>query len=317
VINNTAASTRDASTITAGGRFSVLVKRTNDTIIGRDAGPEELMTTMKLLAAYYQQFDADFALDVPAEGYGGWHQAEIEIAPEHTAVVVMHAWDTGTREQYPGWHRAVEYIPRANEIGRTVFPKLLSAVRASGFHLFHVVAAVGDSYKRYPGYRRALALAGPAPAPLPQIEPDPVLKRLQEFRKEHVFVGKHNEADVERGFQNLDFMEEARPQGEEGIAEDSHQLFALCKEAGVNHLIYAGFAINWCLLLSPGGMAEMSQRGVMCSAFRQAVTAVENKETARKQLCKEIALWRVALAFGFVFDVDNFIAALHEWSGKA
>jgi hypothetical protein len=46
----------------------------------------------------------------------------------------------------------------------------------------------------------------------------------------------------------------------------------------------------------------------MCSVFRQAVTAVENKETARRQLNKELGLWRVALAFGFVFDVDGFVA---------
>ena len=31
--------------------------------------------------------------------------------------------------------------------------------------------------------------------------------------------------------------------------------------------------------------------------------------TARREVGKEIALWRVALAFGFVFDVDDFIAA--------
>jgi hypothetical protein len=78
------------------------------------------------------------------------------------------------------------------------------------------------------------------------------------------------------------------------------------------NLIYAGFAINWCLLMSPGGMLDMSRHGVMCSALRQAVTAVENKETARRELCKEIALWRVALAFGFVFDVADFMAAIRR-----
>ena len=77
---------------------------------------------MKVLAGYYQQFDADFSRDMPAEGYGGWKKAEIEIAPEHTAVVLMHAWDCGTREQYPGWHRCADYIPRAGEICRTVLP---------------------------------------------------------------------------------------------------------------------------------------------------------------------------------------------------
>ena len=80
----------------------------------------------------------------------------------------------------------------------------------------------------------------------------------------------------------------------------------------MSHVIYVGFAINWCLLLSPGGMAEMHRHGVMCSAIRQAVTAVENKETARAELCKEIGLWRVSTAFGFVFDVDDFLGALRK-----
>jgi hypothetical protein len=62
--------------------------------------------------------------------------------------------------------------------------------------------------------------------------------------------------------------------------------------------------------MSPGGMLEMSRRGILCSALRQAVTAVENKETARRELAKELGLWRVALAFGFVFDVDDFISAI-------
>jgi hypothetical protein len=174
--------------------------------------------------------------------------------------------------------------------------------------LFHVVGG-GNYYKHYLGYRQAVALADPE-LPLEQIAADPVLERLRQFRKAHVFVGPHNEADVARGHEHLDFAPEAVPVGDEGIAESAAQLFALCKSAGVNHLIYAGFAINWCLLMSPGGMLDMSRRGVMCSVFRQAVTAVENKETARQGLNKQLALWRVALAFGFVFDVEDFLHGL-------
>ena len=265
--------------------------------------------TLKAPAHYYQNFDADFNLDVPTEGYGGWKKAEIEISLGHTAVVVMHAWDCGTREQYPGLYNAVEEIPRANEICRTVFPGLLAAVRGSKLKLFHVVGG-GDYYKHYPEYQRIAALAGPAPEPLERVKPDPVLERLRQFKRDHVYVGAHNAADAAEACRNLKFAPEAVPLAGEGIAENGAQLFALCQETGVNHLIYAGFAINWCILLSPGGMADIQRRGVMCSALRQAVTAVENKETARAELCKEIALWRVALAFGFVFDVDDFIGAI-------
>ncbi|MEJ5250839.1 MAG: hypothetical protein HPY54_00655 [Chthonomonadetes bacterium] len=264
---------------------------------------------IRVPARYYQQFDADYTLDVPAEGYGGWKVAELEIDLSRTAVVVMHAWHAHTYEQFPGWYRAVEYLPRSKHICDTVFPRLLGGVRAAGMKVFHVVGG-GDYYRHLPGYQRTRELAGDSPPPLERIEPDPSLRRLQQFRAENVFVGKHNEPDVRRAFEHLRFAPEAEPQADEEIAEDGHQLFALCKHYGINHLIYAGFAINWCLLLSSGGMADMSQRGVMCSAFRQAVTAVENKETARNELCKQIALWRVALAFGFVFDVDEFLQCL-------
>ncbi|MCF7855649.1 MAG: hypothetical protein K9N51_12685 [Candidatus Pacebacteria bacterium] len=265
-------------------------------------------SVIRLAAHYYEQFDADYALDVPGEGYGGWKTAEVEINPERTAVVVMHAWDCGTFDDFPGWWRTVEYIPRAQRICRTVFPPLLTAVRNSRLALFHVVGG-GDYYKQCPGYRHAVETAGPPPAEPAQIERDPVLERLAQFKAD---AKKHNAEDIARGFDKLDFAPEAKPVGDEGVAENAHQVFALCRERGINHLIYVGFAINWCLLLSPGGMADMSKHGIMCSTIRQAVTAVENKESAREELHKEEALWRVAVAFGYVFDGDDVVAALKK-----
>ncbi len=264
---------------------------------------------IRIPAWYYQHFDADFSREVPEEAFGGWQKADLEFSRTHTAVVVMHAWDAGTFEEFPGWWRCVPYIPRANAIIRDVFPRLLAAVRKSSFPLFHVVGGA-DYYKDLPGYRRAVELTGPASAPPEQAASDPLRDKLNAFRSAKVFVGENNAGDVNRGFARLDFPEPARPKGEEGVAENGAQLFALCKERGINHLVYCGFAINWCLLLSPGGMAEMQKYGIMCSALRQATVAVENKGSARTQLCKELALWRVALAYGFVFDVDDFVAAL-------
>ena len=296
----------------AGGLLAAAIVPTAVSAAPAPSVPPQPATKPRIVpvpANYYQQFDAELARDVPGEGYGGWKKATLEFDLRRTAVVVMHAWDCGTPEQFPGWYRCVEYIPRANEICRTVFPKLLSEVRAARVELFHVVSG-GKHYQKLPGYERAQRLAGPPPKAPETIASDPTLARLRQFRSEHVFVGKHNQADVARGFARLDFAPEARPLGDEGVAENGHQLFALCKAAGVNHLVYMGFAINWCLLLSPGGMHEMGARGLMCSALRQATTAVENKETARRQGAKELALWRVALAFGFVFDVDDFSAAI-------
>ncbi|HZC26850.1 MAG TPA: hypothetical protein VE287_07490, partial [Actinopolymorphaceae bacterium] len=87
------------------------------------------MPSTALAVSYYAQFDADPGSDVPAEAYGGWQRGEVDLSLDHTAVVLMHAWDTGTFDSYPGWHRAVEYIPRADEICRSVLPGLLATVR--------------------------------------------------------------------------------------------------------------------------------------------------------------------------------------------
>ncbi len=264
------------------------------------------MPPVKIPASYYQQFDADYSRDVPAEGYGGWKQADIELAPEHTALVIMHAWEAGSMEQWPGWRRCVEYHPRALQILADIFPPLLKAVRASTLPVFHVVGGL-DYYSHLPGYQKSLKLAGPSPR-YAGVAKDPVFEKLEKFRGENVFVGAHNRADVDAGWKFLNFAPEARPVGDEYIAEDGHQLAAVCRATGVNHLVYIGFAINWCLLMSPGGMVDLGRYGVMCSTIPEAVTAVENGETARDEREKRQALWRVAINSGFVFGLKDFTA---------
>ena len=264
---------------------------------------------LKLSTSYYQQFDADWTLPEPALTYGGWQHAEVEIEPRHTALVLMHAWDNGTPEEHPASYRSEDHLGRANHIMAEVFPPLLAAARGAGLTVLHVVSG-GRYYKEQPGYRRAVELAGTPPPPLGQAPTDPVHQQLQRFRRDRVYPGAHNTSDCDASFASTDFHPAARPLDGEGIAHFDYQLHALCSQAGVNHLIYAGFAINWCLLLSASGMIDMSRRGYICSTLREAVTAVENKETVRGELWKELALCRVSIEFGFVFGVEDFIAAL-------
>lgn len=264
---------------------------------------------MRLPARLYQQFDADPSRPAPAEAFGGWCTREIELAPAHTALAVMHAWDANAPGEFPGWDRAAEYRPRARRILAEVFPPLLAAVRRSPLRVFHVVGG-GDYYSRLPGYRRTLALAGEDANAPQRVTRDPIHERLRALRRAHGSPGAHNEPDVAAGLARLDFAPEARPHDDEGIAENGAQLAALCRHHGINHLVYVGFAINWCLLMSPGGMVDLARQGCLCSTIAEAVTAVENRETAARALEKQQALWRVAVEFGFVFSLADFVSAL-------
>lgn len=270
------------------------------------------MKLVEIPAYYYQQFDADYNLDVPAEGFGGWKEANLEMDLDRTAIAVMHAWDYGTKERYPGWYRTVEYFPRANEICRNVLPGLLKAARNSGIMVFHI-AIPGKYLAKYPGYHASLESTAPATAVMEMAEADPVTLKLWKFKYDNAVPGIHNKADVEKGFEDLDFPKEVKPEGNEEIAVNADQLFKLCKKYGINHLIYTGFAINGCLLVSPGGIVDMLRRGILCSAIRQAVTAIENKETARYETGKEMGLWFLSIISGFVYDINDFLKGICKY----
>ncbi|WP_308639490.1 hypothetical protein [Paenibacillus silvisoli] len=284
------------------------------------------MAVLQMPTVYYKQFDADPALEFPGESFGGWQKEMLPLDLSATAVVVMHAWDCGSRTDYPGWHRAVEYLSRARDILSSVFPQLLQAVRESELKLFHVVGS-GGYYKRDSGYLDAVrlarqwgleqrvGLAGEAGsdrmrAAIEDLSAQPVLRHLRDFKAGNGYPGKHNMPDIGRGCAAIDYAAEARPLPGEGVAENGSQLLALCLDANVSHLIYAGFAVNWCMLLEPGGMAEMSRNGLLCSVIPEAVTAVENRESVRVEWAKKLALWRVALAFGFVYELEDFLRCL-------
>lgn len=256
----------------------------------------------------YQQFDADLTLEHPGEAYTGWIRRQIPLDWEHTAIVVMHAWDVGTPEQVPGQYRVCEYVPRSTRIIREAFPGFLEVVRKSGVKLIHVGSLTETSVESLPGYRRSVEKWGTDPNPRPRVDSDPVLEELRRIRAAEGFPGTHNEAEVAASRSLRDFA--VMPLDREDVVCTTHQLFSLCKEQGINHLIYTGFAVNACLTMSPCGMIDMIRRGVMCSVVRDLTTAVENRESCREERHKAYGLWAFSLWGGFVFDREELETAL-------
>lgn len=187
------------------------------------------MPATRIVANYYQQFAADYSLEVPGEGYGGWKRAEIDVDLDRAALAVMHAWDNGTMETNPRGYHNHEYLPRANEILHTVFPLLLSTARSSRLKVFHVVSR-GKYYQNHPNYIATQDLAGPSSPPEQIDQGLSLMKWREELFPPPVTV--KNERSLARAFAS-----EAAPQGNEPIAKDDHQLCALCKKHNVNHLI--------------------------------------------------------------------------------
>lgn len=265
---------------------------------------------MMIPAYYYAQQGADITLPVPAVTFGGWQKTEVPVDPAHTAVIVMHAWTVPSREESPGLYRTVEYLQRANKILEEKFPAYLEAVRRSGVRLIHVAAGFEGVLQQLPGYRRVCEKY--PPEQYETISARPCHKQLQEhhWRLTGAWEQEYYE-QIEAGYSNYGFA--VMPRDEEDVVSTANQLFGLCREYEIEHLIYSGFAVNACLSLSPCGLIDMSRRGVMCSIVGDLTTAVENKESCETQRNREYGLWQFAVQSGFVFLSQDLMAQFPQW----
>lgn len=271
------------------------------------------MSNLNVPTWYYAHFGADYLLDVPAEGFGGWQKTRLPLSTEHTALCVMHAWKNADRSKYPGIWSAVEYLPRAQEIYDLRMPRLLAAFRKAGVRIIHIES--GGYEKKYEAYSRACSLTDSRVKNLhhdrlPSPEDDTVSDELRAFRMAKVHPGTENLSDIAAACAERDIDDCVKPAGDELMVTDSDRLQAVCGLYGINHLIYAGFALNCCILMSPGGMMQMSDRGFLCSAVKECTTAVENNFSARGEWGKQIGLWHTALFYGFVYEQDDLESAL-------
>lgn len=257
---------------------------------------------MQVPAYYYAQQGADPTLEHPGSSFGGWRETEVPVDPEHTAVIVMHAWTVPNTE---GLHQHVEYLRRADKILKERFPAFLEAVRKSGVRLIHVAAGFEKALDRFAGYHRVRQEC--PPECFETIDTSPALQELKmrHWRLTGAEDPSHHE-QIEAGYANYGFAIE--PMEHEDVVTTPNQLLYLCRKHRIEHLIYTGFAVNACLLLSPCGSLDMTRRGLVCSIVGDLTTAVENKESCREQRNLEYGLWQFSVQCGFVFLSDSLIS---------
>lgn len=246
-------------------------------------------------AYYYAQQGADKNAKYPALTFGGWGKTQIPLDLSRTAIVVMHMWKVPESEAL---YRHVEYLSRAETIVREKFSAFLQQVRQSNIRIIHVAAGFERVVESFPGYQRMIKKYPPQQSPTIKAG-----EQMQSLRALHwKLTGadtqeRHDE--LENCYAEYDFM--VKPLDTEDVVIASEQLFALCRDEGIEHLIYTGFAVNACLTLSPCGMRDMARYGLMCSVVGDLTTAVENKESCVEQRNLEYGLWQFAVQSGFVF----------------
>ena len=274
---------------------------------------------LRLKGEYYRHYPVDFTRGTEgALGFKGWGESiDISVSADETALLPMHIWNIGLTNELPfsssgpagGVMDMLEWASRSGPIIQTIIPPVLSATRNAGISIIHIASSENYASK-YPGFKRAVKLAGTEPKG-PSKAPDHGIQPEDKRKDELVFGSRFNDS-IDYYSRRIDFPEQAKPLDNEFVVTTTHQLTEVLRSMGIWNLIYIGFAINWCLWFSPGGMCDMSRLGYRCNCIREAVTAVENKESTRGEFNKQQALWRTSLMFGFIHDKDNYLEACRK-----
>ena len=285
---------------------------------GAQTMADEAGRTIEVPWHIYRHYPADFAAGTAAaRGFIGWQSEVRELDLAHTALVLMHLPDAGLTPdtqfgpdaQRPDVLGTVEWVPRTVDMIENRLPGLVQAARAAGLQVVHVQP--NRNYQTGPCWERSVAEVGERPAADPEKLPD---ASLQAAHKREVFeLAARPEGSPEHEWGMPAVL---MPQGDDLVAGESWDLHRLMAKRGITHLVYCGWAINWCLWFSPGGMCDMGRKGYLCSAVRGGCVAIENKVSAETEGNLEYAMWKTAVMFGYVFHLDELTAGLAKAGGR-
>jgi len=257
-------------------------------------------------AYYYAQQGADNRLPHPGLGFGGWGKTEIEIDWNHTAIIVMHAWDVPKSDAIS---RVVEYMGRADKIMQDGLIPFVQWVREKGLRLIHIGGGFEAVLDTIPSYQRVARKYPRKDYPAISCS-EFQMKQRQRHWELTGGADRIKDAELENCYPRYRFAIE--PLEHEDMAVSTNQLVALCKEYQIEHLIYTGFAVNACLTMSPCGFVDMHHHGLMCSVVGDLTTAVENKESCAEQTHLRYGLWQFAVQSGYVFLSEEIKESLED-----
>lgn len=270
---------------------------------------------IKLPWHMYRHYPADFARwREAAAGFLGWDSEVRDLDLSKTCLAMMHFPDTGLTPDTefgpdcpnPNALGTIEWVPRTMDVVQFRMPALVTAARAAGLQVAHVGVG-GPPYTEGPIWDKCVAEAGSPPPPDEDcIAKDPklVTRHMRDvfdlYRPQPQEVPPHT----------FSLPAELLPQGDDIIAQYPWQLHRLLKNRGRNHILYTGWALNWCLWFSPCGMSDMDRKGYVCSAVRGACVAIENRESAVGEKNLEYAYWKTSTMWGYIFEYHELVHAL-------
>jgi nicotinamidase-related amidase len=248
------------------------------------------MTRLDLKVQYFQ--------DSPPKGlpYREEHfirrNVSMPLPVEQTALVLVDLWD----------NRFIEsWLERAERVTKEAVVPVLAAARRIGLTVVHApsppVAELFEQLKRH---------VPPVPGEVSDWPPAEFRSRQGQYA---VFRGPRAQPPGIPSIDRLGMSPHIEVLAEEFVVATGEQLHALVRERGILHLVYAGFATNWCILNRDYGMRAMARRGYNLILLREATAGVEFPDTVEAELATEMAVREVEQQLGFSAANGDFLTA--------
>ncbi len=255
-------------------------------------------TILETPARYYRVYtDEETSCD---EENFHFVERQLPLPVAQTALVLVDVWAT---------HYIDSWLKRAAEITAEKIVPLTDALRAAGVTIIHApspfvverqhpesmpsaaespISASGDLWP--PANFRGLYRSGEFSA----------FGRDQESR----LTDAHARYETELKISPL-----MQPQSGDVIIATGDQLHQVLRSRQILHLLYAGFATNWCVIGRDYGMIAMQGRGYNNVLVRDATTGVEFHDSVTDLTATQITIREIETKYGWSTTVEDLIQA--------
>ena len=259
------------------------------------------MTTLDLTVRYYP--DSTPAGVACREENFRRREIPMPIPVSETALVLVDIWNT---------HFIESWRERAEQVTTAAIGPALEAARQAGLTIIHAPSMrVAQQYHQDQRYQSA---SDGLPASAPEWPPEAFRSRTGPYA---VYRNPRNQAPVRppHWAAQLEMSPYIEVQDGEAVVATGDELHALLQDRRALHLIYVGFATNWCVLAKDYGIRAMNERGYNTILLRDATMGVEFPDTLDALQATEIAVREVEQQHGFSASNRDFLAACRAVSG--
>jgi nicotinamidase-related amidase len=260
----------------------------------------DVSRTLDLPCRYYRVYTDE---DVPCrEADFGFVERRLPLPAPQTALVLVDVWAT---------HYIDSWFERAARITRERIVPLMEAARQAGVLVVHAPSPFVVE-RRHPE-----SMPDRPPASHGDGWPPPDFRGI--YRSgEHAAFGRAAEPRLARAQKRYEteqgIAEIAAPQPGDEVIADGPQLHDLLRERGILHLVYAGFATNWCVIGRDYGVIAMNGRGYNIVLVRDATDGVEFHDTVDERneeqgTATQIAVREIETKYGWSTTTEQFLRA--------